>query len=32
MTTKQKPNRNKRKLVRAQITAEQQVKLLALIA
>lgn len=31
MTTKQKPNRNKRKLVRAQITAEQQAKLLALV-
>lgn len=32
MTTKQKPNRNKRKLMRAQITPEQQAKLLALEA
>ena len=31
-TTKQKPNRNKRKLIRAQITPEQQTKLLALVA
>lgn len=30
MTTKSKTNRNKRKIVRAQITPEQQIKLLAL--
>ena len=31
MTTKSKTNRNKRKIVRAQITPEQQAKLLALV-
>lgn len=31
MTTKSKTNRNKRKIVRAQITPEQQTKLLALV-
>lgn len=32
MTTKSKTNRNKRKIVRAQITPEQQNKLLALVS
>ena len=31
MTTKQKTNRNKRKIVRAQTTPDQQAKLLALV-